>query len=1143
MQTIFLLHKMIMRNYFSFVFILFFFIILNVSGQTTHSQYFQGYSEDISGTRFGYHSPLPRVNTSLLIRGREDYIPIVWKSEKVPENYEGDFVHFIWLFGMDVVSDPATFHLDVNGRRWFTFCNSRVSETGPIIYKGEQEAELIFNVTMLDKYEDQMGFAILKLPVSAILFDQPQVFSVSTDSRVNNAWYMTFKSPVEETIDIYQNKVVVKKEGQLFHSISADFVHIGAPEQVQLSVGDQTMQVNLQPGYNKAEMNLAKVNDTTHLVAFIQKGDAPPIQKPFILAPIREWTIYLVQHTHTDIGYTRPQQEILPEHLRYIDMALDFCDMTDNYPDASKFRWTCETSWSVEEYLESRPEEQVDRLVQRIREGRIEATGMFLNFSEIADEAALAEQTRTLRMLKNRGIDVTTAMQNDVNGIAWCMVDYFHKTDVHYLTMGLHAHRARKPFDKPTSFWWESPAGNRLLAYRSEHYQHGNALSLTTGQQDVFRSNLSNYLTGLESKGYPYDRISLQFSGYITDNSPPSVKVCDIIRDWNDRYEWPKLKSALARDFMVWLDEQHKDDLPVKQVAWPDWWTDGVASAANETKIVRHTQSRMTAITSLLSIEKILGKPWPENVKGEISSIYENLLFYDEHTHGAAESVSDPLAQNTIDQWGMKSAYAWEAYKKAYLLEEKAMAFLVPAFGHDESPSIVVFNSLNQTRSGLVDLFIQNAVIPVGVDFTITDSNGQKVPVVKMEERMEGAYYQLWVEDVPAVGFKKLIVNIGKKEGNTTDNNTPFENEFYILIIDTKKGIITSIYDRQLHHELVDPEDTLTLGQVIYERLANRHDMERLTNNNRDTVYRPLDLKRYSLKNIILKGTQNNAIYKSIQLHGDLPGCTDERGVDIEIRLNHFEKKITLHYRMFKLSVEEAEAVYVSFPFQLKDGFFAFDVPGGTVKPGINQLEGSASDWNTIQSFASVRNQKTQILFASPDIPLVQFGDINTGRYYYRLKPKTNHLFSWVLNNYWVTNFKASQQGELRWRYTITSTDDPSESLAYQFGRAEQVPLLSRVIMPAEKSGNDLVFDKPLLSLPLGNIILVSFTPAMEGDAIILQLRETNGNQVYIDINQLLQESGAESAMEVNSIEEKLTELSGKIPINRYETKFIRLEF
>ncbi|MCB0751889.1 MAG: hypothetical protein KDC52_10475, partial [Ignavibacteriae bacterium] len=61
--------------------------------QPTHSQYFLGYENEVSGTRFGYHSPLPDVNTSLLIRGREDYAPIVWQTEVIPFNYGEKFTH------------------------------------------------------------------------------------------------------------------------------------------------------------------------------------------------------------------------------------------------------------------------------------------------------------------------------------------------------------------------------------------------------------------------------------------------------------------------------------------------------------------------------------------------------------------------------------------------------------------------------------------------------------------------------------------------------------------------------------------------------------------------------------------------------------------------------------------------------------------------------------------------------------------------------------------------------------------------------------------------------------------------------------------------------------------------------------------
>ena len=476
-------------------------------GQISQDKYFQGYEKEISGLRFGYHSPLPDVKNSLLIRGQENYDPIVWEAETIPKNYKESYVTYLWMFGMDVTPNPANFHLSVNDVPYISFSSSKKSSIGPIAYKGKNNSELILNVTMLDNANDQMGFAILKIPTKAIKKGVPTQLKITADADDNTAWFMTFKSSIKEKIEIYQNSVVTKDKGQLFHSIGIDFMHLGADATVNIKIGETNSKAVLEAGYNQVEINLPKVSVPTELSAVIQIENRKPIERKFSLSPVKEWEIFLVQHTHSDIGYTRPQTEILPEHLKYIDHALDFCDQTDHYPDAAKFRWTCETSWSIREYLRSRPQEQIDRLVQRIKEGRIEATGMFFNFSEIVDEAALAAQTKTLKMLKNSGIDVSTAMQNDVNGIAWCMVDYYKNTDVKYLTMGIHAHRARKPFNKPTAFWWQSPAGNRLLAYRSEHYMHGNALSLTTGQQDVFKTNLSNYLNGLDEKDYPYNKI------------------------------------------------------------------------------------------------------------------------------------------------------------------------------------------------------------------------------------------------------------------------------------------------------------------------------------------------------------------------------------------------------------------------------------------------------------------------------------------------------------------------------------------------------------------------------------------------------------------------------------------------------------
>lgn len=1114
-----------------------------VFGQVSKT-HFGGYTEEVNGKPFTYHSPLSNVTPSLILRGQSDFPYLEWKTETVPKNYSGKYLTYIWMFGMDVTSSPADFHLSINGKQWFSFSNSKTSDLGIKTIKGKDGSEFSLNVTMLDQHKDQMGFAVLKLPVKAIKLGESAHIKLSTTTVNNATWYMTFKSSVKEKADIYQNKVVAKKAGKLFHSISVDFVHIGEDTKAKITIGNIKTETLLKAGFNKVEILLPKVEKETSFTAEIKVKGGKTIQEIFTIKPVKEWEVFMVQHTHTDIGYTRPQTECLPEHLRYIDHALDYCDQTDNYPDASKFRWTCETSWSVREYLKSRPQAQIDRFLKRLKEGRIEATGMFLNYSEIIDESALAVQTKTLGFLKNKGIDVTTAMQNDVNGIAWCLVDYYNNTNVKYLNMGIHAHRARKPFNKPTSFWWQSPAGNRLLAYRSEHYMHANTLGITSGQQDILRNNLSKYLSGLEEKDYPYNKVALQFSGYATDNSPPSTAACDIIKEWNEKYEWPKLRSALARDFLIFLDEKHADDLPEQKVAWPDWWTDGVGSAANETKVVRETHVNIASITAILSMGKILGLDLPNNIQAEIEQVYDNLLFYDEHTHGASESVRDPLVQNSINQWNMKAAFAWEAAKKYYAIEEKVMAFIEPAFNKTASTTIAVFNTLNWKRSGSVDLFMENEMFGKAESFTITDSDGNEIPYQMYEQRSEGGYFKLWVEDIPPMGYKTLQINIGKEpKAIPALKSQLFENKYYQLTINENKGIVTKIFDKELQKELIDPNDTLTLGQFIYEELNNRHEMERLTGSNRDTIYKPLGMSRTLLKNIKIIKKETGAIYSSIFLNGDMPVCADERGVNIEIRLYHYKKKIEFLYSMIKLPITTPEGVYVAFPFKLDEGKLAFEAQGGVVYPGINQLEGSSSDWNTIQNFAAVKGNKSQIVFVSDETPLVQFGAINTGRYYYRLKPQTNHIYSWVLNNYWVTNFKASQAGELQWTYSITSSADNSDMFATKYGWSERVPLKSRIMLPTTGIKETDLVNRSLVNINVPNLLLVNTSLSLDEKGIILHMREVEGDHAILDIRRLLEETGATSAQEVNILEEELSELSAPLLIEHFETKFIKLNF
>ena len=54
--------------------------------------------------------------------------------------------------------------------------------------------------------------------------------------------------------------------------------------------------------------------------------------------------IMVLHHTHTDIGYTHAQPVYWELSRRFIDEAIDLCEQTADWPDASQMRWTCEVT-------------------------------------------------------------------------------------------------------------------------------------------------------------------------------------------------------------------------------------------------------------------------------------------------------------------------------------------------------------------------------------------------------------------------------------------------------------------------------------------------------------------------------------------------------------------------------------------------------------------------------------------------------------------------------------------------------------------------------------------------------------------------------------------------------------------------------
>ena len=896
---------------------------------------------------------------------------------------------------------------------------------------------------------------------------------------------------------------------------------------------------SLAAGKHPVEIEVAPLTSPTSVTVRVEAAGLSREFGPFTVAPPRKWTVYLTQHTHTDIGYTRPQTEILPEHLRYIDYALDYCDLTDSLPDDARFRWTCETSWAVRQYLSGRPAAQIARLKQRVREGRIEICGLLLNMSEVATENSLAALVRPVRAITEEfGIPVRTAMQDDVNGAGWCLADYLNGVGIRYLNMGINKTRSLLPFDQPTCFWWESPSGKRILAYRSDHYMTANFWGVEKGDAGQIRPNVANYLTSLEGLHYPFDRVGVQFSGYFTDNSPPSTAACNLVKVWNEKYAWPHLRLSTAQEFLAWVEKEQGGKLAVHRQAWPDWWTDGFGSAARETAAVRETETAMDVNHRLLAMARLLGSPIHAPTSQRAAAIMDNLLFYEEHTFGAAESISDPLAENAQIQWGEKASYAWSAVKDSALLREEAFGLVQSFLPRTDVPTLAVFNTLNWPRSGMVRVFIDHQILPPDREFRILDG---AVPILaqEMERRTEGTYWALWVKDVPPLACKLLRLEATDKtraKDTPAKDGTSLENAYYKLTLDPVKGSIQSLLDKETGAELVDPGATWGFGQCVYETMPVNREMK------------PEVFQRTAWRNVKASPGAGGPIWHSLRLDADLDGCATNKGAQAEIRLYDTEKRLELWFAIRKLPVPTPESVYVTLPFQSPDAKLLYEGQGGLVTPGEGQIPGSSSDWQTMQSFLSVRNTAGQIILGSEQAPLVQLGDFNLGKWMPVTQIAKPHVYSWIMNNYWFTNFRTEQEGEFKWHYYLTSTKDTSTATATRFGWGSRVPLVTRVL-PAAKgkaatpAGSSTPAPNviPVMAFPAPNLLVVEYRPAADLQGIVLHLREVAGQPASLARKDIVSATPISRLDEVNVLEQPLKTKLDTVTFQPWESKFLKL--
>lgn len=106
-------------------------------------------------------------------------------------------------------------------------------------------------------------------------------------------------------------QVLVERGGQPRQLLRWTMRHYGAAQEASVKAdGMEPVTAKLENGQQTLEMAFAPVDKETPVEVRLFVADREAEKRKVLLKPVRKWTVYLMHHTHLDIGYTHVQTEV-----------------------------------------------------------------------------------------------------------------------------------------------------------------------------------------------------------------------------------------------------------------------------------------------------------------------------------------------------------------------------------------------------------------------------------------------------------------------------------------------------------------------------------------------------------------------------------------------------------------------------------------------------------------------------------------------------------------------------------------------------------------------------------------------------------------------------------------------------------------
>lgn len=776
--------------------------------------------------------------------------------------------------------------------------------------------------------------------------------------------------------------------------------------------------------------------------------------------------VYVIHHSHTDVGYTDLQERVIDNQKDYIRTVLHLMKQ----PQYQDFRWNCETFYCVEEFLKSASQEEKEEFYRLAAEDKLGISANYLNFTDILDCDIYEERLQEWKKeLTAYGVELKTAMCADINGVSMGYRDAMLRSGVEFFYMNIHCHHGMYPlFQNQTPFWWENKEGKRLLVWNGEHYNLGNVLGLKPNktvnymQQSYFGTevlpespakilykNLTAYLESCEKQGYRYNFIITSVSGVFSDNAPPETEILDTIREFH------RLYGKEVEICMVTLQELYREireelkDAPVFRGDLTDWWANGVGSTPYAVKHYLDARHRYHLCRRL---DKKAGEKYPEYWR----TAQDNFLLYAEHTWGHSSTITNPYDTMVLNLDMRKNSYASKAHEAVsrvlnQIAKEKGDILRY----YNASGKIKVCGVSDTDSPQLVEFYIETLKLD---DARIIDENGVAIPC-QVSSHPRGrkisfvdtlAFGQEKVYEYCEKGASSEVLNTRKcyvgaeRVKDIVNDYDPetyhlpyyYENCFFRLDYRPGEGL-TSFIDKRTGRELLEegqpswftPLYEVTKVQRDFSEAGCPQERERRIMG-RNMRGRHAVLHTGRLEEVVCE--ERGPVFTVLRFRYTLPGTIH---ADVIVKLFAQIPRIDFRLELGKTISSDIESIFLplslSFPessLYMKKGTEAF-------RPGIDQIPGTCMEFYVSDHGLAYTAPEGGALIAARDTPLFYMGELR--HHPIRLcenreEDNRRPVYSWVMNNIWETNFKMDLSGFCEFAYSLWLTEETEPERAME---------------------------------------------------------------------------------------------------------------